>query len=274
MKSMIIYKEIAVNFIEVPEVNLSEKVYSKKIKPSTNMEVILISNNIFSIKDLSTFPFIKNLVGYTLSKENFNGKLPSEIASDSVIEMNNDIEMDMNYELSNEFTATRDSDIEMDINYELSSEIESTATNDSDIEMDNNDQLTIGTSHRTNINKYDSQVPRKKSNSNINTKEKGRYSTSELIEVLTFINDNFDLWNASPPIACSKAIEATNINRDSTSVYKKIHSLIRNKVEEEIDIKTEMTDEVIQNFIDQEMEVEIIQMDPFIKEIDRIIKEK
>ncbi|POG73912.1 hypothetical protein GLOIN_2v1580697 [Rhizophagus irregularis DAOM 181602=DAOM 197198] len=221
--------------------------------------------------------------------------------------MNNDIEMDMNYELSNEFTATRDSDIEMDINYELSSEIESTATNDSDIEMDNNDQLTIGTSHRTNINKYDSQVPRKKSNSNINTKEKGRYSTSELIEVLTFINDNFDLWNASPPIACSKAIEATNINRDSTSVYKKIHSLIRNvseyfetgkksspnamiwkekkiydlvekiwknkksegdneinfekyydnktkirkKVEEEIDIKTEMTDEVIQNFIDQ-----------------------
>ncbi|EXX71914.1 uncharacterized protein OCT59_019037 [Rhizophagus irregularis] len=257
--------------------------------------------------DYEIIEFPLDLVGYTLSKENFNGKLPSEIASDSVIEMNNDIEMDMNYELSNEFTATRDSDIEMDINYELSSEIESTATNDSDIEMDNNDQLTIGTSHRTNINKYDSQVPRKKSNSNINTKEKGRYSTSELIEVLTFINDNFDLWNASPPIACSKAIEATNINRDSTSVYKKIHSLIRNvseyfetgkksspnamiwkekkiydlvekiwknkksegdneinfekyydnktkirkKVEEEIDIKTEMTDEVIQNFIDQ-----------------------
>ncbi|CAB4376584.1 unnamed protein product [Rhizophagus irregularis] len=257
--------------------------------------------------DYEIIEFPLDLVGYTLSKENFNGKLPSEIASDSVIEMNNDIEMDMNYELSNEFTATRDSDIEMDINYELSSEIESTATNDSDIEMDNNDQLTIETSHRTNINKYDSQVPRKKSNRNINTKEKGRYSTSELIEVLTFINDNFDLWNASPPIACSKAIEATNINRDSTSVYKKIHSLIRNvseyfetgkksspnamiwkekkiydlvekiwknkksegdneinfekyydnktkirkKVEEEIDIKTEMTDEVIQNFIDQ-----------------------
>ncbi|RGB27236.1 hypothetical protein C1646_719148 [Rhizophagus diaphanus] len=127
--------------------------------------------------------------------------------------MDNDIEMD--------------SDIEMDMNYELSSEIESTATNDSDIEMDNNDQLTIETSHRTNINKYDSQVPRKKSNRNINAKEKGRYSTSELIEVLTFINDNLDLWNASPPIACSKAIEATNINRDSTSVYNKIHSLIR-----------------------------------------------
>src|SRR5204863_3494591 len=30
------------------------------IKPSTKSEVILVSNNILSIKDLSTFPFIKS----------------------------------------------------------------------------------------------------------------------------------------------------------------------------------------------------------------------
>ncbi|RGB27235.1 hypothetical protein C1646_719147, partial [Rhizophagus diaphanus] len=55
-----ISKEIAVNFIEIPKVNLKEKVYSKKFKPSTNMEVILISNNIFSVKCLSTLPFVKS----------------------------------------------------------------------------------------------------------------------------------------------------------------------------------------------------------------------
>ncbi|RGB27230.1 kinase-like domain-containing protein [Rhizophagus diaphanus] len=58
-----ISKKIAVNLIKFPEVNLiSDRTYPKMIMPSTNLEVILISNNIFSIKDLSTFPFIKNNV--------------------------------------------------------------------------------------------------------------------------------------------------------------------------------------------------------------------
>ncbi|CAB5373518.1 unnamed protein product [Rhizophagus irregularis] len=58
-----ISKKIAVNLNKFPEVNLiSDRTYPKMIMPSTNLEVILISNNIFSIKDLSTFPFIKNNV--------------------------------------------------------------------------------------------------------------------------------------------------------------------------------------------------------------------
>ncbi|GBB87574.1 hypothetical protein RclHR1_14020003 [Rhizophagus clarus] len=57
---MRISNKFAVNFDEIPRVNLSDEAYSKSITPSTNLEVILVSNNIFSIKDLSTFPFIKN----------------------------------------------------------------------------------------------------------------------------------------------------------------------------------------------------------------------
>ncbi|CAB5215378.1 unnamed protein product [Rhizophagus irregularis] len=58
-----ISKKIAVNLNKFPEVNLiSDRTYPKMIMPSTNLEVILISNNIFSIKDLSTFPFIKKNV--------------------------------------------------------------------------------------------------------------------------------------------------------------------------------------------------------------------
>jgi hypothetical protein len=55
-----ISKKFAINFDEIPKINLSDKTYSKMIKPSTNLEVILISNNIFSIKNLNTFPFINN----------------------------------------------------------------------------------------------------------------------------------------------------------------------------------------------------------------------
>ncbi|CAB4422114.1 unnamed protein product [Rhizophagus irregularis] len=152
--------------------------------------------------DYEIIEFPLNLIGYTLSKEN---ELPSEIIYVVVSDCS-------------------DSDIEVGNDKLLICEIVS----DSDIEMDtNNDQLTIGTSRQKNINKYDFQVPRKKLKRNINKKEKGRWSTSDLIKVLIFINDNFELWCVNHFNACSKAIEATNINRDSTSVYNKIHSLIR-----------------------------------------------
>ncbi|EXX67611.1 Cdc15p [Rhizophagus irregularis DAOM 197198w] len=55
-----ISKKIAVDFVEIPKVNINNKSYQRNIKPLTNLEDILISNNIFSIKNLSTFPFIKN----------------------------------------------------------------------------------------------------------------------------------------------------------------------------------------------------------------------
>jgi hypothetical protein len=53
-------KKIAINFIKIPKVNLYSTPYLKLITPTTNTEVNLISNNIFSIKDLRTFPFIKS----------------------------------------------------------------------------------------------------------------------------------------------------------------------------------------------------------------------
>ncbi|UZO26967.1 uncharacterized protein OCT59_019177 [Rhizophagus irregularis] len=50
-----ISKKFAINFIEIPKTNPSNKSYLKVINPSTKLEVILISNNIFSLNNLSTF---------------------------------------------------------------------------------------------------------------------------------------------------------------------------------------------------------------------------
>ncbi|CAB5383629.1 unnamed protein product [Rhizophagus irregularis] len=181
-----------INFqIKYNKSNITTFISDIQLGEEVNLHICFLSTIDKNLKiDYEMIEFPLDLIGYTLSKEN---ELSSEIG--------------------------------MDINYGLSSEIESTATSDSDIEIDN----TIGTSRRTNINKYDFQVPRKKSNKNINVniKENRRWTSSDLIEVLTFINDNVDLWNESPLNACNKAIEATNINRDSTSVCMKIHSLIR-----------------------------------------------
>jgi hypothetical protein len=55
-----ISKKIAVSIIQIPKVNSSDKSYLELIKPSTNLKAILISNNIFSFEDLSSFPFVKN----------------------------------------------------------------------------------------------------------------------------------------------------------------------------------------------------------------------
>jgi hypothetical protein len=60
-----ISKKIAMNFIEVPKINISDKSCLDVIRPSTRLEVKLISNNILSVKDLNSFPFIENDVeGY------------------------------------------------------------------------------------------------------------------------------------------------------------------------------------------------------------------
>ncbi|CAB4426344.1 unnamed protein product [Rhizophagus irregularis] len=57
---MKVSEEIAINLLEVPKVNVRDKSCLKIIRPSTKLEVNLISNNIFSIKDLNTFPFIEH----------------------------------------------------------------------------------------------------------------------------------------------------------------------------------------------------------------------
>ncbi|GES80247.1 kinase-like domain-containing protein [Rhizophagus clarus] len=59
-------KKTAINIIEVPKVNLSDKTYFEMINPTMKFENNLIYNNIYSIKDLSTFPFIKsNIKSYS-----------------------------------------------------------------------------------------------------------------------------------------------------------------------------------------------------------------
>ncbi|GBB88812.1 hypothetical protein RclHR1_15400005 [Rhizophagus clarus] len=57
-----ISKKIPVDIIKIPKVKSTNKCYLKIIKPSTDLEVALSLSNIFSIKDLSKFPFIKNNV--------------------------------------------------------------------------------------------------------------------------------------------------------------------------------------------------------------------
>jgi hypothetical protein len=53
-------KKIAINIIEVPEINLSDKTNFEMINPTVKSENNLIFSNIFSIKNLSSFPFIKS----------------------------------------------------------------------------------------------------------------------------------------------------------------------------------------------------------------------
>ncbi|CAG8532582.1 17096_t:CDS:2 [Funneliformis caledonium] len=53
-------KKFAINFIEVPTINSRDESYFELINPTTKLEEILISNNIFSIKNFRNFPFIIN----------------------------------------------------------------------------------------------------------------------------------------------------------------------------------------------------------------------
>ncbi|CAB4388328.1 unnamed protein product [Rhizophagus irregularis] len=55
-------KKIAVNFTKIPDVDSSNQSYLKMIKPITKMEEFLTSNNIFSVKDIGSLPFIKEII--------------------------------------------------------------------------------------------------------------------------------------------------------------------------------------------------------------------
>ncbi|CAB4426627.1 unnamed protein product [Rhizophagus irregularis] len=57
---MEISKKLSIDFIKIPKVNPSSKSYLKIIKPSTELEVRLISNDILSLKNLSSFLFTKS----------------------------------------------------------------------------------------------------------------------------------------------------------------------------------------------------------------------
>ncbi|PKY59705.1 hypothetical protein RhiirA4_550447, partial [Rhizophagus irregularis] len=67
-------KKIAVNFINVPNVNSSDKLYLEMIKPITTLEDFFKSNNVnkFLNKDMTLLPFIKNSIqSVNLSYEDY-----------------------------------------------------------------------------------------------------------------------------------------------------------------------------------------------------------
>ncbi|GBC10195.1 hypothetical protein RclHR1_09420003 [Rhizophagus clarus] len=66
-----ISKKIAVDFIKIPKIISSDKSYLKMIRPSTNLEIGLISSNIFSIKNLSSFPIFPIIKGDVESYKDF-----------------------------------------------------------------------------------------------------------------------------------------------------------------------------------------------------------
>ncbi|CAG8552419.1 12204_t:CDS:2, partial [Funneliformis mosseae] len=65
-----ISKEFAVNFKKMPEIKSLDKCHMKMIKPTTNLEEFLITNNISSDTDMNSSPFINK---YTKA-DNFNNK--------------------------------------------------------------------------------------------------------------------------------------------------------------------------------------------------------
>ncbi|CAB4479881.1 unnamed protein product [Rhizophagus irregularis] len=60
-----ISKKIPIKFIDIPCVNRVDSIdksFLTIIKPATKLESFLVSNNIFSIKDISSFPFTKRVI--------------------------------------------------------------------------------------------------------------------------------------------------------------------------------------------------------------------
>ncbi|GBB86950.1 hypothetical protein RclHR1_01340017 [Rhizophagus clarus] len=226
-----------------------------------------------------------DLIGYVLTKENLNYKLPNEIKSAEAKSNESDTPSSIDTELKDiPFIDDQVIGYKENLNYKLPSEIrlaeaksnKSDTLSSIDTKLKDipfiDDQVIIEKSNRTNINKHVSQAYRKKSNkkeaksnksdtlasidtelkdipfqviieksnrTNINKhvsqvyrkksnkKAPVRWETSEIIELLNFIDDNYELWMRSRINACYKVIEVTNSNRDSTSVYAKIRTIIK-----------------------------------------------
>ncbi|RIA89523.1 hypothetical protein C1645_824776 [Glomus cerebriforme] len=54
-----------------------------------------------------------------------------------------------------------------------------------------------------------------------------RWKPLELIAILNYLNNNFDLWSSNRLGACNNAKEATNIARDGKAIYSKVYSMIK-----------------------------------------------
>ncbi|CAB4471293.1 unnamed protein product [Rhizophagus irregularis] len=69
---MEVSKKIAASFIKLPIVKSSNKSYLEIIRPTKKVEEFLINNNIFSIKDLSSSPFINIIQPNDSSHNDYN----------------------------------------------------------------------------------------------------------------------------------------------------------------------------------------------------------
>ncbi|POG78568.1 hypothetical protein GLOIN_2v1535580, partial [Rhizophagus irregularis DAOM 181602=DAOM 197198] len=49
-------------FTKIPDVDSSNNSYLKMVRSTTKVEEFLTSNNIFSIKDIGSFPFINEII--------------------------------------------------------------------------------------------------------------------------------------------------------------------------------------------------------------------
>ncbi|PKY55022.1 hypothetical protein RhiirA4_410256 [Rhizophagus irregularis] len=54
-----------------------------------------------------------------------------------------------------------------------------------------------------------------------------RWDYTELVKVLKFLNNNFNKWFENHMEACTAASKNTNIDRDASSIYSKVHTLIK-----------------------------------------------
>jgi hypothetical protein len=76
-----------------------------------------------------------------------------------------------------------------------------------------------------NNNNNNNMQPIRKSK--VISQEQVRWSSSELIDILKYLDNNVEMWNTNRYSASAKAIEATNYKRDAKSVYNKIRVLIK-----------------------------------------------
>ncbi|RIA81389.1 hypothetical protein C1645_772208 [Glomus cerebriforme] len=59
------------------------------------------------------------------------------------------------------------------------------------------------------------------------TPQDQRWTPSELVKVLDYINNNFEIWANNHYNTCVKVIEATHSTRDATSICNKVESMIK-----------------------------------------------
>ncbi|CAG8574517.1 2411_t:CDS:2 [Rhizophagus irregularis] len=94
----------------------------------------------------------------------------------------------------------------------------------------------------------------------------------ELIGVLTFLNENFDLWSVNHLDASNKAIKETNINRDGKALYSKIYNMVK-AMEDYVEKNNKSTSYTIINTTTTN-QIDVPQLPFTIETIDKVYNEQ